>query len=160
MLIHIKCFFWSSSIAVRFMFMLKNKVYAKIINAPCAIVKLLVVISRIQVSDKLVQQGSFTRQWATVPVMTCLDALPSPWLMQAICDIWMQTRRRIKARRKTRCSYFNLMMLLCSWRLRPKYLSHNSYLVLGRQHYCSAGGRVNAYLAHSESGVLLQDSSL
>lgn len=65
-----------------------------------------------------------------------------------------------KSEKKTRCSYFSLMMLLCTWRLRPKYLSHNSYLVLGRRHYCSAGGRVNAYLAHRESRVLLRDSSL
>lgn len=34
------------------------------------------------------------------PVMTCLGALLSPWLMQAICDIWMQTRRRGTARGK------------------------------------------------------------
>lgn len=81
--------------------------------------------------------------------MTCLGALLSPWLMWAICDIWMQNGEDKKSEKKTRCSYFSLMMLLCAWRPRPKYLSHNSDLMLGRQHYCSAGGRVNAYLAHS-----------
>lgn len=61
--------------------------------------------------------------------------------------------------RKTRCSYFSLMMLLCAWRLRPKYLSHNSYLVLGRQHYCSAGGRERERLSGPQR-VLLWGSSL
>lgn len=79
-----------------------------------------------------------------LPVMTCLDALPSPWLMKAICDIWMHTSRRIKEREREKTkprSYFKLMMLLCCWRLKPKYLSHNSYLVFGWQRNRSAGGR-------------------
>ena len=53
---------------------------AKTTNAPFTTVELLVVISRVKMSDSLVQQGEFRKtasHSARLPVMTCLDALLS-----------------------------------------------------------------------------------
>ena len=106
-----------------------------------------ILISKIKVSATL--PGSFAKKVsrsARLPVMTCLGALPSPWLMQG--NLWhldadeeeKEEEEEKESGKKTRHTYCSLMMLLCAWRLRPKYLSHNSYLMLERQHYCSAGG--------------------
>lgn len=137
---------------------------AKATNAPCSSVQLQVLIPEIEASATL--WGSFARQWTTqhsaacddLPGRTALAVTNAGNLWHLVAD--KEEKRSEKKTKKTRCSYFSLMMLLCAWKPKPKYLSHNSYLVLGRQHYCSAGGRVNAYLAHRESGVLLRNSSL
>lgn len=111
---------------------------------------------------KATLQGSFARRWAQRSAACDGPSGCAALAMTNAGNLWHSDADDVEkeSERKTRCGYFSLMMLLYACWLKPKYLSHNSYLMLGRQHYCSAWGRVSAYLARGGSRVPLRDSPL
>lgn len=97
---------------------------------------------------------------ARLPVTTCLGALPSPWLMRAICDIRMQMMWRRKARRKhaavTIASWCSCVLV--DWSQNTSHITHTS--CWGGSITAQHGGEWALIWPCTESRVLLRDSSL